>query len=146
MSASHLGKSFTHGLSQKLCKPCSPCSNEGNEDLGNWEAHRGRELHTLDGVTWSISLPSKSQTQIEYKYVRISELSGNYYVRWELGENNRRYDMKHSRVVNEVERGFQDSQPLQSDSNRDGSTDSENEELHSASKVSDLVVFVNLSR
>ena len=127
MSASHLG--IRHGLSQKLCKPCSPCSNEGNEDLGNWEAHRGRELQTLDGVTWSVTLQSKSQIQIEYKYVRISECSGKRYVRWELGENNRRFDMKYSDVLNEDERGFQDLQPLQLDSNGDGSTDSENEEL-----------------
>ena len=107
MSASHLG--IRHGLSQKLCKPCSPCSNEGNEDLGNWEAHRGRELQTLDGVTWSVTLQSKSQIQIEYKYVRISECSGKRYVRWELGENNHKFDsfdMKYSVVLNEAERSF----------------------------------------
>ena len=89
-------------------------------------------------------MQSKS-IQIQYKYVRISEFSGKRYVRWELGEN-RRFDMKYSVVLNEDERGFQDLQPLQLDSNGDGSTDSENEERHSASKVSDLVVFVNLSR
>ena len=103
MSASHLG--IRHGLSEKLCKPCSPCSNEGNEDLGNWEAHRGRELHTLDGVRWSVTLQSKSQIQIEYKYVRMSECSGKRYTRWEHDEN-RRFHMKHSCVVNEAERSF----------------------------------------
>ena len=103
MSASHLG--IRHGLSEKLCKPCSPCSNEGNEDLGNWDVHRGRELHTLDGVRWSVTLQSKSQIQIEYKYVRMSECSGKRYTRWEPDEN-RRFHMKHSCVVNEAERSF----------------------------------------
>ena len=126
---------------------------EGKEDLGNWETHRGKKLHTLDGVTWSVALQSNSQIQIQYKYVRISELSGNCYVRWEDGEN-RRYDMKHSGTVNEVERGFGDLQPTQSYPNGDGTMDSMvphsgNEELHSASKVFDLgclVDFLNLSR
>ena len=78
--------------------------------------------------------------------MRISECSGKRYVRWELGENNRRYDMKYSIVLNEDERGFEDVQLLPSDSNRDGSMDSMvlysgNQELHP-----DLVCFLNLSR
>lgn len=77
--------------------------------------------------------------------MRISELSGNWYVRWEDGEN-RRFHMKHSCVVNETERSFGDLHLLQSDSNGDGSMDSMvsysgNQELHP-----DLVCFLNVSR
>ena len=77
--------------------------------------------------------------------MRISECSGNCYVRWEDGEN-RRFHMKHSCIVNEAEISFGDLQLLQSDSNGDGSMDSMvpysgNQELHP-----DLVCFLNLSR
>ena len=58
---------------------------------------------------WSVKLPMIPQMQIDYKYVRMSECSGNRYVRWEVG-CNRRFAMKNFHVVNEVvdeiERGF----------------------------------------
>lgn len=117
-------------------KSYKSCSIEGDEYLGSWEAHRGKELCRCDGVTWSITLEVRSQMQIEYKYVLIGEWSGKRYARWECG-GNRSFDMKRCCVVKEVEPRFEDFQPLQSDSNGDGSIVPyhENEELTPASKI-----------
>jgi len=121
----------------------------GYEDLGNWDVHRAKELATDDRVMWSVELPMQPQMQFEYKYVRISKCSGGeLWARWECGANRIFVGVLYSNsyVINDVERGFQDWQPLQLDPNGDDSTDSMvpnsgNEELHS-----DLVCFVNLSR
>ena len=53
--------------------------------------------------------------QIKYKYVLIGERSGKRYARWESGDN-RSFDLKCCRVVQEVEPRFEDFQPLESDS------------------------------
>ena len=56
----------------------------GGEELGNWEATRAKLLSSSDGHRWSVSLPLKSKTQIDYKYIRIcKDADGQAFFEWE---------------------------------------------------------------